>query len=65
MSDMRKKIEEYITELEAEVIRCEHGIRLCKEIPCNQISKEKLLTRITTLNEVINDLRSRLDEVVD
>lgn len=65
MPDMRKKIEEYITELKAEVIRCEHGIRLCREIPCNQISKEKLLTRITTLSEVINDLRSCLDEVVD
>ena len=68
--DMREKIKEYISELDAEYDRCigqAESILAAigdydeKPMPLNYI---KLAERAEVLNEVKNDLQSRLEELV-
>ena len=68
--DMREKIKEYISELDAEYDRCigqAESILAAigdydeKPMPLNYI---KLVERAEVLMEVIGDLKSRLDELV-
>lgn len=63
MPDMRKKIYEYISELDAEIERCEKVAVYDAENGETTIS-EMLLMRAETLLEVKNDLLSRLAESV-
>ena len=71
--DMREKVREYISELDAEIDRCRKIIeeKLSniqddeeKEIYCFSIEYITLKTRMITLSEVKNDLQSRLDELI-
>lgn len=56
---MKENIKEYIDELETEIDRCEKCIINNNEVEnMNNI----LLARIQTLQEVINDLKGRLEE---
>ena len=68
--DMREKIREYISELDAEYDRCMNQAESIlaaigdydeKPMPSNYI---KLVERAKTLMEVKNDLESRLEEMV-
>lgn len=68
--DMRGKVKEYITELDEETSRCIDQAESIlaaigdydeKPMPLNYI---KLVERANTLNEVKNDLQSRLEELV-
>ena len=68
--DMRGKIREYISELDAEYDRCMEQAESIlsaigdydeKPMPLNYI---KLVERAEVLNEVKNDLESRLDELI-
>lgn len=58
--DMREKVKEYIGELETEIKRCEQCI------VDNENEAEKtnnmLFARCQTLQEVVNDLKGRLEE---
>lgn len=71
--DMREKVKEYISELDAVYDRCRKIIeeKLSniqddeeKEIYCFSIEYITLKTRMITLSEVKNDLQSRLDELI-
>lgn len=68
--DMREKVKEYMSELDAEYDRCiEQAESILSEIgdydekpmPLNYI---KLVERAETLNEAKNDLQGRLEELV-
>ena len=68
--DMREKIREYIDELDAEYDRCTDQAESIlaaigdydeKPMPLNYI---KLAERAEVLNEVKNDLQSRLEELI-
>ena len=68
--DMREKVKEYISELDAEYDRCiDESVSILaaigdydeKPMPLNYI---KLVERAKTLNEVKNDLQGRLEELV-
>ena len=68
--DMREKVREYISELDAEYDRCIDQAESIlaaigdydeKPMPLNYI---KLVERAEVLNEVKNDLESRLEELV-
>ena len=68
--DMREKVREYIDELDAEYDRCMDQAESIlaaigdydeKPMPLNYI---KLVERAEVLNEVKNDLESRLDELI-
>ena len=68
--DMREKIKEYIDELDAGYDRCVDEVESIlaaigdydkKPMPSNYI---RLVERAEVLNEVKNDLQSRLDELV-
>ena len=68
--DMREKVKEYISELDAEYDRCIEqaesilaaiGDYEDKPMPLNYI---KLVERAETLHEVKNDLQDRLEELV-
>ena len=68
--DMRKKVREYISELDVEYDRCiGQAERILaaigdydeKPMPLNYI---KLVERAEVLNEVKNDLQGRLDELI-
>ena len=68
--DMRKKVKEYIDELDAEYDRCIDQAESIlaaigdydeKSMPLNYI---KLMSRAKTLMEVKNDLESRLEELI-
>ena len=68
--DMREKVKEYISELNAEYDRCiGQAERILaaigdydeKPMPLNYI---KLVERAEVLNEVKNDLQGRLDELI-
>ena len=67
--DMRKKIREYISELEAEIDRCvkENG-KILESISIGHdaipISQFQLAEKIEILTKVKNDLQSRLDELI-
>lgn len=60
--DMRKKIREYVDELGTEIKRVEQCIIDNGDGVPNV--NNMLLARIQTLQEVMNDLQSRLEEVV-
>ena len=60
--DMRKKVREYISELDAEYDRCMDWIEEHMDGEACQVSAMEM--RATTLNEVKNDLQGRLEELV-
>ena len=60
--DMREKIKEYISELDAEYDRCMDWIEEHMNGEACQVSAMEM--RAKTLNEVKNDLESRLEELV-
>ena len=68
--DMKEKVKEYISELDAEYDRCMNQAESVlaaigdydeKPMPSNYI---KLVERAKVLNEVKNDLQGRLEELV-
>lgn len=59
---MRKKIEEYVIDLDDEINRCILWIEEHMKSESSIISKMEV--RIQTLLEVKNDLQSRLDELI-
>lgn len=63
--NMRPKIEEYIKELEKEIIRCTDSIEGADSDNCTHLEELVIKMRIQTLTEVQNDLQSRLHELVD
>ena len=60
--DMREKVKEYIGELDAEYDRCTDWIEEHMNGEACQVSAMEM--RANTLNEVKNDLESRLEELV-
>ena len=60
--DVREKIKEYISELDAEYDRCMDWIEEHMNGEACQISAMEM--RAKTLNEVKNDLQGRLEELV-
>ena len=61
--DMREKVREYISELNKEIKRCmnwqdDHYDKL------GSLEFEKMCSRVMTLQEVRNDLKGRLEELV-
>lgn len=60
--DMREKVREYISELDAEYDRCMTWIEKHMDGEACQVSAMEM--RAKTLNEVKNDLESRLEELV-
>ena len=61
--DMREKIREYIGELDNEIERCHH---LAEQNMNDEVTTVAgmMVVRVQTLNEVKNDLQSRLDELI-
>lgn len=65
MPDMREKVKEYIGELEDEIQRCLNVmVELTVRDKLKDIKQIELETRIQTLEEVKNDLKSRLEELL-
>ena len=66
--DIRKKIKEYISELDVEIDRCHKEMeRLSYDEICRRANKSKInyyLARREVLTEVKNDLQGRLEELV-
>ena len=71
--DMRGKVREYISELDAEYDRCKNTIEEtlssiedddAKEVYCFSVEYITLKSRMITLTEVKNDLKGRLEELV-
>ena len=60
--DMREKVREYISELDAEYDRCMDWIEEHIDDEACQVSAMEM--RAKTLNEVKNDLQGRLEELV-
>ena len=60
--DMREKVREYISELDAEYDRCTDWIEEHMNGEACQVSAMEM--RAKTLNEVKNDLESRLEELI-
>ena len=60
--DMREKVREYISELDAEYDRCMDLIE--EHMNCDACQVTAMEMRAKTLNEVKNDLESRLEELV-
>ena len=60
--DMREKVREYISELDAEYDRCMEWIEENMDSEACQVSTMEM--RAKTLMEVKNDLESRLEELV-
>lgn len=60
--DMREKVREYISELDTEYDRCMDWIEEHMNGEACQVSAMEM--RVKTLNEVKNDLESRLEELV-
>ena len=60
--DMREKVKEYIDELDAEYNRCMTWIEEHMDGVACQVSAMEM--RAKTLNEVKNDLESRLEELI-
>ena len=60
--DMREKIREYIDELDAEYDRCMEWIEGHMDGESCQVTAMEM--RAKTLNEIKNDLQSRLEELV-
>lgn len=62
--DMRDKIKEYINELESEIRRLEERYEDVSINFSNPYPSLSLQIKIDTLNDVVNDLNSRLQEVI-
>lgn len=60
--DMREKIREYINELEREIKKLED--ELCKPEMFTNLHSLAIESRLETLQEVINDLKGRSDEIL-
>ena len=60
--DMKEKVREYISELDKEIERCMTWIEEHMNDEACQVSAMEI--RAKTLNEVKNDLQSRLEELV-
>ena len=61
--DMRQKVKEYISELDAEIDRCHKLAEQNMNDGAHELA-EIMMARVKTLNEVRNDLQSRLEELV-
>ena len=66
--DMREKVKEYISELDAEIDRCHKEISNLSydevQVRVNRAEIDVYQCRAKTLTEVKNDLQSRLEELV-
>lgn len=66
--DMREKVKEYISELDAEIDRCHKEISNLSydevQARVNRAEINVYMSRANTLTEVKNDLQSRLDELI-
>lgn len=62
MPNIRNKVKEYISELDEEISRCESWIE--ENISVESCAVTAVETRLQTLNEVKNDLKSRLEELI-
>ena len=66
--DMREKVKEYISELDAEIDRCNKKIEeLSYDEICKRANKSEInyyFARREALLQVKNDLQGRLDEVI-
>lgn len=66
--DMREKVREYISELDAEIDRCHKKISNLSydevQVRVNKSEIDVYMSRARTLTEVKNDLQSRLDELI-
>ena len=60
-SDMREKIREYISELDAEIDRCHNLAEQNMNDEATTVA-EMMIVRVQTLTEVKNDLQGRLEE---
>lgn len=60
--DMREKVREYISELEREIKKLED--ELCKPEMFTNLHSLAIESRLETLQEVINDLKGRSDEIL-
>lgn len=60
--DMREKVREYIDELDVEIDRCIEWVEEHMDGEACQVSAMEM--RAKTLNEIKNDLQSRLEELV-
>lgn len=60
--NMREKVKEYVGELETEIKRCENELQ--KYYKNGYIGVINMQSRISALQEVINDLKDRLEERV-
>lgn len=61
--DMREKVKEYISELDAEIDRCHKLAEQNMDGETTTVA-EMMVVRVQTLTEVKNDLQSRLDELI-
>lgn len=73
LPDMREKVKEYVVELEVEIERCtklvEDRMEEFKDSPAialftSSTGYARMMSRVQTLTEVMDDLRSRLDEMI-
>ncbi len=60
--NMREKVREYISELEREIKKLED--ELCKPEMFTNLHSLAIESRLETLQEVINDLKGRSDEIL-
>lgn len=61
--DMREKVKEYISELDAEINRCHKLAEQNMDDEATTVA-EMMVVRVQTLTEVKDDLQSRLDELI-
>ena len=61
--DMREKVREYISELDAEIERCHKLAEQNMDDEATTIA-EMMAARVQTLTEVKNDLQGRLEELI-
>ena len=68
LPDMREKVKEYMSELDAEIDRCHKEISNLSydevQVRVNKVEIDVYMSRARTLIEVKNDLQSRLDELI-
>ena len=61
--DMREKVREYISELDAEIDRCHNLAEQNMNDEATTVA-EMMVVRVQTLNEIKNDLQSRFEELI-
>ncbi len=61
--DMREKVKEYISELDAEIDRCHKLAEQNMDDEATTVA-EMMVVRVQVLTEVKNDLQGRLEELV-